>query len=504
MTELRFSYTPGIIPKPLLEKAYFADWGRLPRPTQIVLNGDEMIVRAPTKGSGTLHVLWPHRQLGLTLESTDSLIGQAKPYSLMKELGRGALSRLLKRLFEWQMLGFRPPDELRAGISRASRRFSQAAVAATGDPEAEKELVAVLEEFDRLVLEAAEAFTEQSLAWRVRNNEKLPVLLGIGLNAHPIETLYEFDLYAHFLQDAFHAVVPMPTWRELEPEPGRFHWDALERRLTIPARFGFQVVMGPMLCFDTAAFPVWLPPRLREEGFFENRATRFVNAVAERYGSLAESWILASRCNSYFIPEIPTARALTLIRILAGQMRSRGIETPILVGINRPWGEYALEQIPEYEPVQVAESLIGCHDIDAFLMELHFGLDGRSTLPRDPMAVGAMLDQWGFLGKKIYVSFSVPSSGGSNSTGPGGELPPEIQWSEGLQQYWTESLLKTLLGKRMVQGIFWTPLQDAEESADDTKSLEPFTSSDSGLIDSHRVLKLAFKHFVAARQSILK
>jgi hypothetical protein len=181
-------------------------------------------------------------------------------------------------------------------------------------------------------------------------------------------------------------------------------------------------------------------------------------------------------------------------------MRSRGIETPILIGINQPWGEYGIKQIPEYDQIQIAELLMGCYEIDSFLIEINFGFDEHSTLPRDPMAVSNVIDQWSFLGKKIYVMLSVPSS----ATDFDQSIPPEYQWSEGLQQFWTGTLLKTILGKRAVQGIFWTLLQDTDENSEDTKSLNTTIIPFSGLIDSQRILKLAFKHFTALRKSILK
>lgn len=504
MSELRFRITPGAIPGPLLEKAYFASWGRSPRPTQISFNGDEMTVRSNVKGSGSLHVLWPHRQLGLVMEATDSLLSRSKPYWLMKELGRGSLGRILRKLFEWQSIGFRMSPELSARLTEISRRFAQAAVSDPDNHEVHRAFVLILEDLDRFSLDATHLFSEQSIAWRMRGTGPLPVVLGVGMNTHPVGSLYEFDLYAKFLQEAFHAVIPMPCWRDLEPEPDRFQWELLERRLSVPSRFGFQIVMGPLLCFDQAAFPAWLTGRFDDDGFFETRATRFVNALAERYGSMTDIWILSSRFNSAMIPGISVSRAITLLRILAQQIRSRGIETPILVGIDRPWGEYGLARVPEFDQSQIAEALMGCNDIDAFLLELNFGLDDRSTWPRDPMSIGGMIDQWSYLGKKVYVSLSVPSSPGDDPSDPDRSLPLEMQWSEGVQRFWTETLLRTLLGKRMVHGIFWTLLQDGDENPEDTKSLDPFAPPYAGLIDSSRVLKLSFKQLVALRQAMVK
>lgn len=503
MTEYRFRITPGIVPQPLLRKSYFAAWGRSPRPTRIDFDGNEMIVQTETKGSGTIHVPWPHKMLGVTIESTDTLLARENSWLLAKELGRGSLGRLFRKLFEWHLLGFRQPEELKTKIRELTRGFSEAVVADDRDPEVEKEFIRLIGELIRVSIECTQVYTDQTIAWRTRNDERLSVRFGVGMNRHPYQSLYEFDLYASHLQEAFHGVLPMLSWRELEPEPNLFLWDRLEQRLIDVARYGLDVIVGPLISFENAAIPRWLLSRLHEEGYFESRATRFVNAVAERYGSLAQCWILADRLNSFSL-EIPQSRGVSLVRMLAQQIRSRGIESPILVGIDQPWGEFALKRTPEFDLIQVAESLVGCHEIDSFLLKINFGFDDRSTFPRDPMSVGSMIDQWSFLGKKVYVAFSVPSMVGGDSIDVEQALEPEYQWSEGLQQYWTETLLRMMLGKRSVGGIFWSSLQDPPDDVEDTKTPELAGATFGGLIDSNCVTKLAFRQFEAVRKSMLK
>jgi hypothetical protein len=394
------------------------------------------------------------------------------------------------------MVGFQQPKELAERTNRLAKRFSAVIVQHPFSLEVEQEFAAILDELALLILDENREFSEQSLSWRTRNSERLPVTLGIGINTQCVETLHEFDAYAQLLHNSFHAVLPMPTWRELEPQPGQFDWERLEKQLLIPVRFGFQVILGPLLSFDIDSFPGWLLPNLDEEDYFESRATRFVNTIAERYGYLAKSWILANRFTDQSLPVIPLERSLSLVRILAQLLRSRGIETPIIVGINQPWGEYALQRVPDWEQVQIAETLMSCRDIDTFLLEMDFGYGGHFTLPRDPLCVGNMIDQWSFLGKRVYVSLSIPSAG--NPVAAASELPPEVQWSEEKQRIWTETLLLTLLGKRAIRGVFWSCLQDSVASSDS------MAGSNYGIINAQQALKPAFKHFSAARNNLLQ
>jgi len=496
MFEWRFRITPGIIPLPLLETAFFAGWGRVPRLTETIVRENELIIHADSGTSGTIHVPMVHLPLGAVMEATESLLSQHEVYFLARELARGALGRFYRRLFDWQMTGFLQPPELDERINSIAKRFSRAVVQDPVEPEVEQECVSVLDDLALLIVDENRAFVEQSLSWRTRNGERLPIVLGIGTNARHFETLHDFESYAKLLRDSFHVVLHAPIWRKLEPKLGQFDWEYLEKQLMIPVRFGFQIAFGPLLSFSTDTFPEWLLPRLSEEGFFEARATRFVNALVERYGHLAHSWILANRFADQSLPELPPDRSLALVRILAQQLRSRGVETPIAVGINQPWGEYALRRTPNWEQVQIAETLMSCREIDTFLLEIDIGCGEHLTLPRNPMCIGNMIDQWGFLGKKIYVSLSVPSAG--DPVAAVSEFAPEIQWSEEMQRHWTEMLLLTFLGKRMVRGIFWSCLQDPMTPGSFSAGF------DYGLINVRQILKPASKHFAAIRKNLLQ
>ncbi|MDR1479863.1 MAG: hypothetical protein LBJ00_13095 [Planctomycetaceae bacterium] len=500
MAELRFRFTSGIVPESFLRTGYFAGWGRQPRPTEIAFDNDEFIVRYDSNTSGTVHVLWPNSQLGMLMESTESLPPQSRTYILTKELVRGALGRLLRRVFEWQMMGFRPSAEFAAKTTAISRRFSKLVVGDYDLAYMDNELLPLLEELSSLTIEVVRSYTDQSLTWRLRISDNLPITLGIGLHSHPINSIYEFDLYANYLRDAFHAVLPMPTWREIEAQQDIFQWELLEQRLSIAARFGFKVVMGPLLCFDVNAMPVWISSRLKDDDFWERRAVRFVNAIVERFGSQVHSWILASRFNSCNIQAIPTLRAMNLVRHLAQRMRMVGVSNSIIVGIDRPWSEYSMEYMTGMDLVQLAELLMNCSEIDAVMMEMNFGTDNRSTLPRDPVTIGNMVDQWGFLGKKVYVSITVPSSTSGDPLDS--EKLQVKQWSETMQQDWVNLLLNTLLGRRVVQGVFWGILQDVNDDCEDTKVIEPYEVPFAGLIDSTRALKPAFQNFIAAKKYI--
>lgn len=460
----------------------------MPRISNSCVSENELEISTDLSGSGTIHVPMPYPNLGLVVASTESLISREKPYLLLKELARGSLGRITQRLFDWQMLGFRQPEPLLETLKKLSKRFSLCVVddADSSKREREQEFLAILHELMELYLLETKAFTEQSLIWWMRNNEKLTVRFGIGTADLPLENLAALESYSPFLEQGFHTVLPMPAWRELEPEQGQFQWERLEQRLVNVHRLGKKIILGPLLSFDRELLPQWLLDNINEDGFFETGITRLVNSLSERYGSLADGWILANRFLAQTLPKISQSRLMGMIRILAQQLRSRGIETPILAGIEQPWGEYALHHNTEWEQTQIAETLMGSREIDGFLLDINLGAGEHFTLPHAPVIISNKIDQWSYLGKKIYIMFSVPSSGSMLAEGE--TLP---QWSPETQKFWTDILLNMMFGKRMIQGIFWQQLQDVP-------------GENRGLITAEGRAKAVFEPFAYYRRTILQ
>lgn len=505
MTELQFRYSPDTVPEALLQRAYFASWGRIPKPSRVRLKNGILTVAASVAGSGTLHLPWKHHSLGLMMQATDTLLPRERPYHLVKELSRGGLGRILRRLYDWQLLGFRPCDETRDEVRQAITRFAKMGTLKESSEAVEQLAVDLLYRLDALTVRISEEFTEQTIAWRRRNGENIPLRLVAGLGSHSApDSLFEFDLHAEQLHTLFHAVAPMPTWREIEPEQGKYRWDLLEERFSVPPRFGFQNVAGPLIDFDQHALPVWLLPRLGEEGFFETRAKYFVEGVAERFDYAVESWILASRFNSHTLPGVPIFRGFSIIRNTAMAIRMNSPDKPVMIGINQPWGEYGLKAEPQFGLLNIAEALISCLEIDSFYIELNIGFESFCTYPRDPMAISTLIDQWSFLGKKVYAAISVPSGFVKDADTDEAFIEAASTWDAAVQQHWAGMLLRILLSKRNVHGVLWTVFQDSSFNPEDTHAFGTQRLPYSGLVDSERGVKPAFKELAELRANFVK
>lgn len=505
MPELQFRYPSEAIPESVLQRAFFASWGRNPKPSRVHLDQGVLSVSADGGGSGTVHVPWRHPRLGMTLQSTETLLPREHPYLLAKELGRGELGRIQRRMYEWQMFGFRPSEPLKEKLRILTRRFAAMATSDENSSATDREAIDLLSDLDNLVLEICDEFSTQSLAWRQRNHNRIPLLFGIGLTSHTApDSLFEFELFSERLASVFHAAAPMPSWREIEPKPGVYRWELVEERLNIPARFGFKILAGPLIDFTSEALPGWLKSRIDEEAVFENAAERFIREFVERFDYIVDTWILSSRFNSHTLPGIPIYRGFSVVRDGASIIRRRSPDKTIMVGIDQPWGEYALTEEPLYSILSIAESLMSCPEIDAFLLELHFGFRRNCTYPRDPMALGTLIDHWSFLGKKVFVSLSIPSDFPDSGNFPITFDGQPIEWDVESQRLWVQMVVRMLLAKRNVHGIIWNSLQDTPRDSDDTKSFVNQVLPYSGLFDTERSPKPVFDELAAVRQELIR
>lgn len=512
MAEYRLHCKAGLLDNSFVRRAFFAGWGRVPyRNHSTQYANDLLVVTIPENVSGTINVLRTHPQLGVLLEATDTLMPRERPYNFLKELCRGALGRIQRRCFEWQMTGFRPSADLQARIKKGTQAFSAIVSMDETSVELDKSASSMLTSIGDLQLALSQEYTTAMIEMRRRTSEHLPLLMAAGMGNHTApESFFEFSIYAEELRNAFHAVMPMPTWRELEIEPGVWDWERLDRRVAMAYRYGFQVVGGPIIDFTASSLPKGVLASMRQEGVLEARAEKFVTSLVEHFDYAVSHWILARAINVTDISGLSTHRMVSLVRRLAEVVRARSPKKTIMVGVDQPWGDGNITSSLEQNQNHLVEALFAMNQVDAVLLETHLGLHMGSSFPRDTMSFSAMIDLWWHCGKSIYVSFSVPSDTTNvEETGVyAGSTPDEgstqnaqaIQalsavWSQATQNEWIRNYFPMLLAKRAIAGIFWSPLQDSPA----IPSLEH-----AGLIDAQRVIKPAFHTLAALRREYVR
>ena len=484
MTTLRFRYPKDLLSQPLLHRAFFAGWGRIPTPTHIAVEGDTLSVSSGIAGSGTVHFPWPNKRLGLTFLASETLCEREKPYHLVKELVRGQLGRIIRRFVELVYYGFKPSDKLRRSIRLEVARF---AVLATSDdtlPEINKSAKESLDRLVQLSLTLSDMFLEQSLAFRKQHTPLFPIDLGVNIDfSLNGDAVSGFEPHASRLKGLFHLINATPAWCELEPEPGVYRWELLERRIGLLRDHGFGVIGGPILPFDNRSIPKWVLSQIGNGDLFERFALKYVDMFLKHFAAHVDFLILTSKVNSHQLDDCSVHRLINLTRQAACVLGNHEFLRPKVVGIDQPWGDYLLRREAPFSPYQLIEELTEISEWDGVLLDVNIGLSSKCSYPRDPMAFSAMIDQWSMFGKPLYFALGIPSELGKDPDFPDEYVGLSFDWSRKTQQEWVHRYIPILFSKRSVAGIFWNRLEDAE--------FHEFANF--GLLDSFGRLKPAYR-----------
>jgi|GEM_PF-2152515 len=495
MTTLYFRYPEGMLPVQLLRRAFFAaGLGKVPLRSEIMLTGDILSATTDATGSCTFFFPWLNKRLGVIFLSTDTLCERERPYLLVKELARGQLGRIIRRFVQLVYFGFKPPLKLRKMIQYEVSELAKIATSNEEDPQTQEAATEQLERLINLCHYLLDSFIDQSLAFRQRVATRFPVRLGINTDHFFAENPVEhFHAYTDHLKEVFHLVNPTPSWRELEPEPDRYRWDILEKRIAVTRERGFVAVGGPIIEFDQRSIPDWLCERIEEQGALEKFTLKYLDTFLEHFANQVDIWILASRINTPQLRACSPDRIMNLVKKISWVFENHELHQPGLVAVDQPWGDYLLHHDSPYSPMNIAEILGALPGLDGIMLDLNVGFSKRSSLPRDTMALSMMIDQWSSFTKPLYLSLGIPSELGTDPEIPEEFINFSFNWSKKTQQEWIHRYLPVLFCKRSIDGIFWNLLEDNES--------HDFVST--GLFDNVGRLKPAYRKLAAIRKAYI-
>jgi hypothetical protein len=460
MGQMRF-----LIPRPqrleasAAEQAYLAGPEGIPWECSTTISGDELIIERDTRESGYLYFPWLVSGRGLVQLCSGSLMERPKAYHLSVELARGTLNRLRNQASQWQAAGMNIPAQFYELLHTATGAFS---LAATGQ---EYPLLAedYADEAIRLGLEAGDLlggeYTQQVLALRRGQQAGLGTLFAARLQA-PLSGRDE----SRFL-GAFNTAVIGLHWPEIEPEQGKFRWEATDALVEWCQARNLRVCMGPLLQMEKHTLPDWL---YLEEGFDEIQGAvlDFVAAVTRRYRGKVQLWHVAARMNLEGSLAYSEEHRLRLLVEAVDRVRSVEGRVPLVVSFDQPWGEYIVRKDQELTAFHFADTLIrGDLGLAGIGLEINYGYWPGGTLPRDPLEVSRQLDRWMQLGVPLMVFVAAPSSSGPDRLARHPARPLPNLRLEGTTPAWQQSLvawlLPLLLAKQSVQAIAWDGWQDA-------------------------------------------
>jgi len=480
---LSFRFSSELQSQAMFEHAFFASWRRVPQLSQIEIQGDLLLVRPGIKGTGTVHIPMVHPRYGVMLRSTETLMQRSRPYLLLKELGRGELACILRLLHEWKTFGFIPSEALGREIHDLVHSFGIMATSDETLPATGRTALELFQRLDAMGMHLVDQYFEQVVEALQKKQSPLPPL-GIFLDRNVAEESFEKfhsvlnnKLVRPVFDEAFQSVAAPPSWKSVERLPGKFHWEPVDRYFKFVEQLGKKLVVGPILSFKPDSVPQWVREKIDSHETFEEAAVRYTVEFAKRYARQGSHWIIAA--DFFSSPEcgFSIGRGVALICDLIREVKYTIRDKDLLVTVDQPCGDYYRTNDCPLPFIAIVESLASVRSLDGFLLDLKLGMEPQETLPRNPMLLSRLLDQWGIWGKKLFVSLSVPS-----------------QWSilddsqKQVQSEWARQLTLTCLAKQNVHGIFWNPLLDVSGK------------QSTGLIGIDGQIKLTFHQIASLRK----
>ena len=434
-----------------------------------------------------LSLMWPSKIFGNILLSTTRLVQRDRPYILNVELARAKLMQITLKREEWAL--FDENDKIADFAHKAQAFFieavkninSPAKAAAFADLSLQKSLVFS----ERL----AAKYAEHYMTLRVRNK---------GLGRHTLGCQVEPELmvsenYRRRLFEMFCFVTVPVSWHQLQPEPDRFDFSSIDKTLGFFAGRRLAVCAGPLLCFDEKYLPGWLVGSKPDFERIRESAYKFVSRVVEKYYGRIHAWNLISGINAlnFFGFNIEQSLEMTRTACLAAKTADPKSKSRKIVEVLYPWGEYYTGQKDSIPPLVYADMVIqNTIPLDAFGLQIQFGLDQNGRRVRDMMQISSRLDNFGMLSKPIHITgVGIPAA---RIDAAGGVWHKE--WSPDVQAEWIEQFYKIALGKNCVQSVTYSALADSDNCQ------VPF----SGLLSRSLDLKKAFVSMGKLQKIVLK
>lgn len=474
---------------PFLAHTYIASIEGVPWRSHTERTEDGFSLRRQVDESGNLFTLWRMPDGGELMLSTASLMVRQRPYLLPVELARGTLNRMRNQTEVWAQAGLKITPQLWESLRAATRPFAQAATLQDDDPQAACQAA---EEAIRLGLQASDALLEeyvgQVLPMRHEGNEKLSVLLGIGVDS--VQRASQAD---KLLKGAFNLGSVPTCWENIEPITSDFDWEETDRLIQWPHRHGMKVMAGPLLSFNSAWLPDWLV--LWEDDFptVQSYVETFVRETVQRYRGKVHVWHCAARLNSGRVLSLTDEQRLKLSVVALEEIRRHDPRTPVIISFDQPWAEYMAHAKTDVAPSHFADALARANlGLSGLGLEINWGYEPGTT-PRDPIELSRLLDNWSVLGLPLVVLLRVPSHvddqpAGRNKlqTRPGTH---SATWDESQHGRLVRQLVSTCLCKQSVQAIVWNQAFDG-----------PHGLPHAGLVAADGKPKPAFEAIAEIRQ----
>ena len=417
------------------------------------------LIRCETRGDDpmALSLLWDVPQCGALQLETTRLPLRRESYSLHLELVRHRLMRINLKREEWGLFDYSGMEDVAADVDAARDLFVtalEADTAAAADPLAALALSRAIAASERLTRFHADIF----LARRMQSNGFTGPLLGAAVPA----SLPEPGLAAR-LPAAFDFVQVPFNWGNIQPKEQETCYDTVDDWVNAARTAKLRITGGPLLSFGVRSLPNWMYIWENDQDAVFEYAREHVQRTVKRYGKEIKSWIVCSGLHAADALALNFEHLIELTRMAATVTRKAAPGAQVVVDIIQPWGEYFARNQRTIPPLLYAEMVAQSGiPVDAFGVQLVFGVGSDGYHLRDFMQISSLLDRFANLGKPLRITgVSVPSAaqpGLAGAIAVGGSW--HTPWSEQAQADWLTTFCEVALSKPFVESVCIQHLAD--------------------------------------------
>jgi hypothetical protein len=415
--------------------AYLLGNDGTPWQSRVSAQQNRLTVARDVREAARLVTPWTVPGSGCIALSTASLVPRDEPYHLALELCRGTLSRIHTQLSP----AFLEDPSTRATLAAAHEHFIRAALRQRDLDESAREadmsLAIGLDLIRRCLTEnprmptTPPVFSSRLTGFQVRGQEQLAAL----------EHVSHWPGNAMFYQG---------YWRQVELNPNEWNWRDAQAGLERAKKARRRIVGGPLFRLERNELPDWL--YLWEDDFdaLQSYLCAYIRAAVERLHRWVNVWFVTSGTNVGGELHLDEEQRLRLTLAALETLRQVDAQTPALVGIKQPWGEYLGRSTADLSPLQFADIIVRSGlNVSGFVLELDIACDAGRTLPRDLLELNRLVEQWSHLGLPLVFTLALSTT-------------PQDGETESAQRRYAQDVLRLLHQKSSVQGIIWGELLD--------------------------------------------
>jgi hypothetical protein len=444
-----------------LRRAYVLGPDRTPTPGHVELRGGLLVIRRDLSESGRVVVPWRVEGFGVPVLATATLAERLEPFDLGVELARGTLNDVQNQLADWRQMGLIISGDLERHLAEARRHFARAATSRHRPEDAAREADAALRHALTAGRLLAESYTTQVLARRLEQAQWLSTLLAVDLPGPPKGQPWEPAVL-----EMANAARLRCDWASLEPESGRFRWEAFDAQLHWCRRRQLTPIAGPLIDLRAGALPDWL---WLWQGDFDEVLTQAVDLVRQalaRGRGKVPIWQLVHRPASNDVLGLSEEEQVRLTARLLQVARQADPDAQLVVGFDRPWGDWMAGGPFQLGPLHLADSLARADlGLSGIGLEVALGYDPWGSPVRELLEFSRLLDLFALVNLPLHISLALPAQAvtperSDLATAPAGAWPRPPD--EALQREWAERWVTLAASKPFVRSVTWLELSDAQ------------------------------------------